>query len=92
MNEIKRALRPVKCRLRLLRLWKAAVLGALSGSAIALGIMLASFILPIRSKLALTGLALAGSLLAFSITALLRPMRASLAARIADKHGLKERV
>ncbi|MGN0803581.1 MAG: hypothetical protein ACI4MF_13400 [Candidatus Faecivicinus sp.] len=91
MNGIRRALRPVKRRLRRIRVRRGAALGVLLGGISCLAIMAASFFVPIREKTEVCGIALAAWMLALTLANLLRPVPDLLAARTADAHGLRER-
>ena len=91
MNVIRRALRPVKGRIRLMRMWKGFAVGMLCAGTACLGVMIASFLVPIREKLYLCGAALIALPVLLATVQLLRPVRDALAAQTADHHGLKER-
>lgn len=91
MNEVKRALRPVKRRLRLLRLLRGVGVGALAAGAALLCVAALSFLLPIEKLYLTAALTSGGALLLCALIAFLLPIRDMDAARAADAHGLKER-
>ena len=92
MSGIKRALRPIRMRIRLIRMVQGMAWGSAAGAGVCLAVMAASFFLPLRWKLPLCGLALAAGLLLGGLINALRPVRAGTAARLGDAHGLQERI
>jgi len=92
MSEIKRALRPIRMRIRLIRMVQGMAWGSAAGAGVCLAVMAASFFLPLRWKLHLCGLVLAAGFLLGGLISALRPVRAGTAARLGDHHGLQERI
>ena len=91
MKTIGHALRPVKRRIRLIRMWKGFALGILCTCVVCLIIIATSFFVPLREKLLLCGIAIIAMPALVTIIHLLLPVRDTLAAKTADRHGLKER-
>ena len=91
MKTIGHALRPVKRRIRLIRMWKGFALGILCACVVCLIIIATSFFVPLREKLLLCGIAIIAMPALVTIIHLLLPVRDALAAKTADRHGLKER-
>ena len=91
MKTIGHALRPVKRRIRLIRMWKGFALGILCTCVVCLIIIATSFFVPLREKLLLCGIAIIAMPALVTIIHLLLPVRDALAAKTADHHGLKER-
>ena len=91
MKTIGHALRPVKRRIRLIRMWKGFALGILCACVVCLIIIATSFFVPLREKLLLCGIAIIAMPALVTIIHLLLPVRDTLAAKTADRHGLKER-
>ncbi len=91
MSELHRALRPVRARLRRIRLLRGMAVGALVASLLCLGMMIASFFMPLRSRLMVAGLVLAAGVILAGLFGALRPVRDEVAAQAADACGLRER-
>lgn len=91
MRTIGHALRPIKRRIRLIRMWKGFALGILCTCVVCLIIIATSFFVPLREKLLLCGIAIIAMPALVTIIHLLLPVRDTLAAKTADRHGLKER-
>lgn len=91
MRTIGHALRPIKRRIRLIRMWKGFALGILCTCVVCLIIIATSFFVPLREKLLLCGIAIIAMPALVTIIHLLFPVRDTLAAKTADLHGLKER-
>lgn len=92
MNEIRKALKPVKRRLRLIRLWKGVGFGVLLAGTLLMGVMIISFFTPIRFRATVAASVCVSALCLSALIALLLPIKDMAAARAADAHGLKERV
>lgn len=91
MKEIRRALSPVRRKLRFLHLWKGVGYGVLSAGVLFLGITICSFLIPIRSRAELIAAACASAILVSALVSWILPVKDITCARAADIHGLKER-
>lgn len=92
MKALRKALRPICWRIRHMRLRSGLALGACIGAALAAGVGVAGFFLPIPHMPELCGgLALLG-LLAGGTAGFLCPVSMACAARLGDAHGLQERL
>jgi len=92
MKQIRKALRPVRWRLRLIRLCKGAAWGACASGALCLLILALSFFVPIRHRLPLCGALMAAGIMLTGLLNALRPVQWITAAKAGDAHGLKERI
>ena len=91
MKDIRKALGPVRRKLRCVHLWKGVGYGVLSAGALFLGSTICSFIIPIRDQAGLTGIACSSAVFISALVSLLIPVNDMSCARAADVHGLKER-
>lgn len=92
MNEIRRALRPVRLRMRWIRFLKGMVTGVLVGAAACVALTAGSFFIPVRHRLWLSCLAVVAGGFLGALGNALRPVRDGAAAAAADRCGLFERV
>ena len=91
MEELLRALRPVKKRIRRNRLLRGAAAGLIPGAAAALILLAVTAFVPLENRWPAAGAALAGGVLLFAAGSALRPVKNREAARTADACGLRER-
>ena len=91
MNELLRALRPVKSRLRLRRLLHGAGNGFAFGAAAALILLTVTSFVPLTNRWIIAACGIAGCLLLGALGNFLRPVNKWEAARAADACGLQER-
>lgn len=91
MNELLKALRPVKNRIRLGRLWRGAATGLAAGAAAALVLLAVTTFVPLEGRWWIAGAAVAGGALLGAVINALRPVDSREAARAADRCGLRER-
>ena len=91
MNELLRALRPVRNRLRLGRLLRGAAAGFALGAAAAFVLLVVTLFVPQADRWIIAALLLAGCTVLTAVVNALRPVRNAEAARTADGCGLKER-
>ena len=92
MNDLFRALRPVKNRIRLGRLLSGAAAGFAFGAAAALVLLAVTSFVPLENRWGIAGIVLAGGILLFAAGSALRRVEDMDAARAADACGLQERV
>ena len=91
MNELLRALRPVKNRLRLGRILRGAAAGFALGAAAAFVLLTVTLFVPLENRWVIAALVLAGCVVLTAAVNALRPVRNTEAARAADGCGLQER-
>ena len=91
MNELLRALRPVRNRIRLGRLLRGAASGLAAGAAAALILLAVTSFVPLEDRWGIAGAAAAGCVLLGAAVNALRPVDNREAARTADRCGLRER-
>ena len=91
MNEVKKALRPVKRRLRRNRFLRGAAAGLAAGLGAALLLQAVSFFVPVADRGLLAAAVTAAVTVLAAFAGALRPVRDTEAAKAADACGLKER-
>lgn len=92
MNELRKALRPIRLRVRHQRLHRGVALGAGIGSLAAASIGAAGFFLPIASKPVLCCCTLLLGMVIGGVIGFACPVSMMHAARLGDAHGLQERL
>ena len=91
MNEVLKALRPVKSRIRRNRLLRGSAAGLAAGLAAAVILQAAAFFTPIPDRGLWSAAAVAVAILLIALGNAVRPVKNPTAARAADACGLKER-
>ena len=81
MKDIRKALGPVRRKLRCVHLWKGVGYGVLSAGALFLGITICSFIIPIRDQAGLTGITCSSAVFISALVSLLIPVNDMSCAR-----------
>ena len=91
MNELLRALGPVKNRIRLGRLLRGAAGGLAAGAAAALILLAVTSFVPLEGRWLIAGALVPGCAVLVALGNMLRPVSSLEAARTADRCGLRER-